>query len=148
MSHLLFEDSPPKSLQPNELLNGFANAARDNPLPAALLGAGLLWVLGRDIAARFRGTTDSESDTNAPAPASDEALTPSQKVGRGIRGAQRGVADVWEQQPLIVGAVGLAIGAGLASLFPTTAVEAEMLQPQAERLAAEFKTRGLGHFPS
>ncbi len=56
-----------------------------------------------------------------------------------MRTAQSGITDFWEEQPLVVGAVGLAIGAGLASLFPATAVETEILGPQAERLAATTK---------
>jgi hypothetical protein len=143
MSHLLFEESQSKPMLANELLEGLTNAARDNPLPAAVLGAGLLWVLGRDIAAHL--TVGNRVRARAPSLGSkidESALREDAANGtfnNGLSQALNGFADFWEEQPLVVGAVGLAIGAGLASLFPATSVEARILGPQAEHLATQTK---------
>jgi hypothetical protein len=143
MSHLLFEESQSKPMLANELLDGLTNAARDNPLSAALLGAGLLWVLGRDIAAhlnadnRVRARAQSlGSKINESASREDAAAG---SFNHGMSKALNGFTEFWEEQPLIVGAVGLAIGAGLASLFPATSVETKILGPNAEHLATQAK---------
>ncbi len=147
MSHLLFEESSSNPMKANELLQGLTNAARDNPLPAAILGVGLLWVLGRDIAVRIgdsrKASHANKTEPRPFSPSSDEIdstqYSIGQKVVQGMRNAENGFTDILEEQPLVVGAVGLAIGAGLAALFPATAIESDILGPQAKNLAERAK---------
>jgi hypothetical protein len=143
MSHLQFEESQSKPPLANELLEALTNAARDNPLPAAVLGAGLLWVLGRDIAAHLSARNRLRTRAPSEALETDEYFSRDKagaaKLNRGMSQGLNGFANFWEEQPLISGAVGLAIGAGLASLFPTTAVETKILGPHAEHLAGQTK---------
>ena len=54
---------------------------------------------------------------------------------------QSRLSESLEKQPLLLGAIGLAIGAGLASTFATTAFESEVLGKQGE--AAREKLEGL-----
>jgi hypothetical protein len=135
MSNLLSEESQSKPMLAKELLEGLTNAARDNPLPAALLSAGLLWVLGRDIAAHLNA--DNKARTRARSLGSN--INESAPREDGVYRALNGFADFWEHQPLAVGAVGLAIGAGLASLFPATSDETKILGPQAKHLSEQTK---------
>lgn len=144
----------PKPLYAGEFLQGLAAAARDNPVPAALLGAGALWLLGRDIVAlanlpradateRAVKVTRTEPRSLATDPGEDTASRPrtiSQEVVKGAHVARQGMIDLWDEQPLVVGAVGLAIGAALASVFPTTTVEADVLGPQTEQLVAQTRS--------
>ena len=48
---------------------------------------------------------------------------------------QTRLADGLDRQPLLLGAIGLAIGAGIASAFPTTEVEGELMGAQATATA-------------
>jgi hypothetical protein len=54
---------------------------------------------------------------------------------------QSRLSESLEQQPLLLGAIGLAIGAGIASTFATTAVESELMGEQGA--AAREKLTGL-----
>jgi hypothetical protein len=54
---------------------------------------------------------------------------------------QSRLSESLEKQPLLLGAIGLAIGAGIASTFATTAVESELMGEQG--LAVREKLQGL-----
>jgi len=54
---------------------------------------------------------------------------------------QSRLSESLEKQPLLLGAIGLAIGAGIASTFATTAVESELMGEQGS--AARQKLQGL-----
>ena len=54
---------------------------------------------------------------------------------------QSRLSESLEKQPLLLGAIGLAIGAGIASTFATTAVESELMGEQGS--AAREKLQGL-----
>jgi hypothetical protein len=54
---------------------------------------------------------------------------------------QSRLSESLEQQPLLLGAIGLAIGAGIASTFATTAVESELMGEQGS--VAREKLQGL-----
>ena len=54
---------------------------------------------------------------------------------------QSRLSESLEQQPLLLGAIGLAIGAGIASTFATTAVESELMGEQGT--AAREQLQGL-----
>jgi hypothetical protein len=54
---------------------------------------------------------------------------------------QSRLSESLEKQPLLLGAIGLAIGVGIASTFATTAVESELMGEQGS--AAREKLRGL-----
>jgi hypothetical protein len=50
------------------------------------------------------------------------------------RSAQQSLADLFERQPLVLGAVGLAIGAGIAASLPTSDVETRVMGEASETL--------------
>ena len=51
------------------------------------------------------------------------------------------LADTLSQQPLLLGAIGLAIGAGMASALPATDTERELVGEQASALRGEVQDR-------
>lgn len=55
--------------------------------------------------------------------------------------AQSSLTDVLEQQPLVLGAVGLAIGAAIAGAFQTSAVENEWIGGLSDDVKADLNTR-------
>lgn len=167
-----------------EFARNLGRQARDNPLPVALIGAGIAWLImtrktgdDRDIEQRYRAASgqfgeevsetsgsafareasdlagqagsafesardraasafDSVTDTASRATRrmSDTASGTADSMRRGIHDARdraadvsrkvrNGVSTIVEEQPLVLGAVGLAIGAAMAAAFPSTRVE-------------------------
>lgn len=55
--------------------------------------------------------------------------------------AKSRMTDLFEEQPLLLGAIGLAIGAGIAASLPSTSVEADLFGETSDELKAQ--ARGL-----
>ncbi|MDI3562465.1 hypothetical protein [Bradyrhizobium sp. Arg816] len=179
-------------------------AAKDNPLAAALVGGGLLWLItgdekmrtaaksftaamapAKDLGAKAAQSAASVFETSPPtAPdlddeahetagamrkaagaASDAVSNTAEKVkGRlndGIASAQEtlsGIADssagkqtyekarsslagAFERQPLLLGAVGIAIGSAVAGAFRVTALESETMGRLSDDVKNDFGRR-------
>jgi hypothetical protein len=69
----------------------------------------------------------SETASEAADYAADASRRMMRSSGDAIGSAQETLRDAFERQPLLLGAVGLAIGVGLASAFPKTKAEEEYL---------------------
>lgn len=151
----------------SEKTSGFVKelgeAARRNPLSAALIGMGVLWLLAdgksagragdllrstgldrapeiaKDTFASMRSGIDSGASSVRDAAGSsvdvmrergaqivnqttDFAKTISHG-GRVFEAARDNLTELFRAQPLALGVVGLAIGAGIAAAFPATDVE-------------------------
>jgi hypothetical protein len=52
---------------------------------------------------------------------------------------QQIVADTFEQQPLLLGAIGLAVGAGIAAALPGTAAENRLMGDTSEVVKSQVK---------
>ena len=127
-------------------------AIRDNPLPSALIGMGLVWLFtgaklpGRadvravatkasELGARMQDTASDlgQAVGNAATSARDGVLKGTAQSKRAAFGdhflatARSNVSDLFESQPLALGAVGLALGAGLAASLPITSTETNLL---------------------
>lgn len=163
----------------NTFVSNLSQAARDNPLAAALIGGGALWLMFGNRAlggvasvvqplaeTGLRGVSNAaDAVTSASGRATDAVLdtarsvthtagealassasavrdgvtdavthtaetlraTPNPVRGfeKGYAGAQSALTDLLERQPLVLGAIGLAIGAGVASAFASRALENE-----------------------
>jgi len=157
-----------------EFVQGFGRQIRDNPLPVALVGTGLAWLMlagrggdraGFDQESRYRRAGDefasdaesmaskvsqAASDTAARVSETasaardrararvhdvrDVASEASQGMRRGWNDAANRASDMgrraadraghaFSDHPLVFGALGLAFGAALASMFPPTQAE-------------------------
>jgi hypothetical protein len=191
-------------------IDGLSAAARENPLAAALIGGGALWLLigsdklknaagsitsatapiAADLGARaqtsaFSSLEDSygsmrnsasrmqdevshtvnETVSKARTAASDAmsgaAETMSQRFDEGMAGAremfdrvgralprretlrqaQSSLSDLLERQPLVLGAVGLAIGATVAGALAKSSLEDEWVGDLSDGLKADLKER-------
>jgi hypothetical protein len=196
----------------NDFLGTLQDAVRANPLPAALIGMGVLWLFmgGKDtslfggggrksifgaigenaqraggavgraagqVGAAISSGVDAATDTVAGAArrardmastsagtaaetalsaydaagqlASDASNTISGGVteaarlakasGAKLGGAlQENLTDLLERQPLVLGAIGIAIGAGMASAFPATEVEQQVMGEASDHIQRKF----------
>lgn len=166
-------------------INGMNDAVRDNPLAAALVGAGVFWMLfgskvpglasaapqaarvmgeslgsgareaaeavgrtadsvKRQVANTVERVSDAARDAlgNAdPAAVLDTASEASGKAMRTIHETvkdgqrhagvvQQRLSESLERQPLLLGVLGVAIGAGIASTFASTRIEDEWMGVQ------------------
>jgi len=184
-----------------DFIGGLQDAVRQNPVSAALVGMGVLWMFtggsritaaaalfpaaakaaasgaadglqrtadiagGAGESLRSFGATVAEGvrDTLSGAAASaGETATRTYETARdaavgsaseiksavsGQNGGSTGAAGVlqqnlkqtFERQPLLLGAIGLAIGAGMAAAAPTTQIESDMAGDAADRVTAQVK---------
>lgn len=150
--------------EPGEDRTGFlrdlGDAAGRHPISATLIGMGALWLLSGQAlrSERARPIVDRASD----------ALRP---LGSGVRSGMQSVASSWEdfdtneaaeriadirsslteifrRQPLALGVIGLAIGAGMAAALPMTEKETELLGEASDEFkerAEEFATEQAEH---
>lgn len=150
--------------EPGEDRTGFlrdlGDAAGRHPISATLIGMGALWLLSGQAlrSERARPIVDRASD----------ALRP---LGSGVRSGMQSVASSWEdfdtneaaeriadirstlteifrRQPLALGVIGLAIGAGMAAALPMTEKETELLGEASDEFkerAQEFATEQAEH---
>jgi len=168
-----------------DFIDELNEAVRRNPVPAALVGVGILWmfmggakntILGKASSSVLGGigrgaqqaseaasrgvrqaggamaeslsgaaeTAQAASGTTAAA-ASSAAETVSQAVASGARSlqasgqevgksVQQTLADMFDKQPLLLGAMGAALGAAMAAALPPTPVENRLMGDAAESL--------------
>jgi hypothetical protein len=179
----------------SDFVGGLQDAIQKNPVSAALIGMGVLWMLtgGKNITAaaalfpaaakataagaagavqrtadvaggagetlRSIGGTvvDSVRDTISGAQTSvgdtatkayeavkDAAADSASRVSASANSAealggtlQQNLADTFERQPLLLGAIGIAIGAGMAAAMPTTQMETDMIGDAADRMISQ-----------
>jgi hypothetical protein len=187
------------SEQGANFIRDLGEAARQNPISAALIGMGVLWMLsGRGTAGeRVREMARRSGLDHVPDAAGDAfdaagstlksgvesvrtslssaaervqhgaaaALDNSTRLGREqadtaseyarsipgaemMENARSNLAELFRTQPLALGAVGLAIGAGIAAALPSTEVETDYLgetsdafKERAQALVAEQASR-------
>jgi hypothetical protein len=186
----------------NDFLDNLKEAVRENPLSAALIGGGALWLLiGNerlknaaasvsaaaaplaDIGADLRspkftnspptvpeidhgslqhgGHTLREATSAASEAASGAANAIKDRLGEGVTYAresfskaaealppketmakvQSSLSDLLERQPLVLGAIGLAVGVAVASAFTASDLENEWVGEVSDRVKEDLKAR-------
>lgn len=134
---------------------GIGRTLRDNPVPAAMIGAGILWLA---LSSRGRGDDEYDDDTAAePATAAkfreraaavrDDVRERADKVSRQARRqaarAKDGTGRFVHEHPVLVGAAGIALGAALAASLPRSRREARAFGERADRVKTAAKDAAL-----
>ena len=187
--------------QSGDFVSGLQDAIRQNPVSAALVGMGIVWMFtggnritaaaallpsaaraaaagvgtglekssdavgamtesARSIGTKvFDGMRDTLSSAGAAvgdtaseaydaargavsnsAPKTRTLPTPQVEAAAGMGGAlHSNLKDTFARQPLLLGAIGLAVGAGMAAGLPTTKIETEFAGDTADRVTAQVK---------
>jgi hypothetical protein len=184
---------------PSDFISGLTEAARANPLAAALIGGGALWLLVgnqrlKDMAGTMMDTAQPLADIDVPdvrpkaaslsekardtgAAMAEQSGSAAQSIKEGISSAagtmkdgiattvgqagdmvravpnpvpsmkkgygqaQSALSELLDKQPLVLGAVGVAIGAAVAGAFPLSTVENQWAGPSSDDVKAEVHAR-------
>ena len=143
----------------SDFIKDLGNAARRNPVSAALIGMGLVWLFAGkaggapgDILQKTGLDRLPDAARNAMSATQDRVASAAEAVREtgsdGIETATRmaseyakalpefadvlgtvrgNLTDLFKAQPLALGAIGLAIGAGIAAALPNTDIEKSYL---------------------
>jgi hypothetical protein len=186
---------------PSDFISSLTESARANPVAAALIGGGALWLLFgsqwlKDMTGAMMNAARPLGDVEAPyvepkaaslserAEAGTEAFAeqsrvagqslkdgmssavgtvkesiadtvgqagaaitsvpnPIPSVKKGYAAAQSTLSDLLDRQPLVLGAVGVAIGAAMAGAVPVTNLENEWAGPSSDDIKADVQTRAV-----
>ena len=132
----------------NEFVQNLGGTAKQNPMPVAVTAIGLAWLmaLGRQPAQQNYGSTSSSGIREKASGMMDSA---SGKLGSARDSAKqhwqraRGSIDsLVNEQPLALGAIGLAIGAILGAAAPRTRLEEETVGQASRNLTEKAKEMG------
>jgi ElaB/YqjD/DUF883 family membrane-anchored ribosome-binding protein len=127
----------------NEFVQNLGGAAKHNPLPVALVGIGLTWLmaLGRQPAQhQGLGSSVSKSQVgDTVGSMRDRAGQVTDTAREQWQRARGGIDHLVNEQPLALGAIGLAIGAVLAAAAPRTSKEEELMGTASRNLADKAK---------
>ena len=112
-----------------EFLSNLGDQAKRNPMPVALVGIGLAWLMATN-----KSGSGTEPEYDASGPGIRERASQAKAKLDGVRETTRRQVDrakgsldtLLHEQPLALGAVGLAIGALAAALAPRTAQEEQI----------------------
>lgn len=132
---------------------------RDNPVPAFLIGAGAAWIAvsalshtergeairhrlderTRDYRYRAGEAAHRASDrTHALGHRASEAAASAKEraaeLGHRAREVSHRATETFESQPLLIGALGLAVGAAIGASMPSTRREDELVGPHRDHL--------------
>ena len=121
-----------------DLTRSLSGAIQSHPLPAALIGMGLVWLLsgGKSLLGAGGGAVGSYDGAKGGMPEATSLGAPNSRV---FAAAQSNFADLMDRQPLVLGAIGLGVGAAMAAALPSTAVEADLLGQASADLQARAR---------
>ena len=141
-----------------DILQEIGATVNRNPIPLLVTSAGLIWLLAssrrpsRSAMSSWTGSQDFESASKANGARARRAATRVKETAtktldvtrQRTANLGRSVNDVIEEQPLICGAIAVAVGATIGAAFPATQVErelAERARGAGESLLTDLKTQ-------
>jgi hypothetical protein len=143
-----------------EFFSNLGEQAKRNPMPVALVGIGLAWLMATQKTGASPGPAISEGDSGlglkdkayglkdkayetkarlseTASAIGDRAAGMRDSAREQLDRARGGLDTMMREQPLALGAIGLAIGALAAALAPRTRYEDQVVGPTRDRMAEE-----------
>jgi hypothetical protein len=129
--------------------SGLIDTIRRNPLPAAMAAVGIGWLLtrggdrrsdARSLAAweadtgRWTGTGSTRSANGNGEGLGEKVGSAADQASRQARTAGSDLVGAIEREPLVAGAVAVAIGAAAAMLLPPTDIERNVVGPTGQKV--------------
>jgi hypothetical protein len=146
-----------------EFATNLGRSVKNNPIPMLLTSVGLAWMMASsneprartgDAAVHPRGSKESLSSKARSAGASvsgsarqarqrvgDTVGTAGERVRSGADRARSGFEHMLEEQPLVLGAMGVALGAALGAAFPRTESEDRLMGDARDSLVDQAKEK-------
>jgi hypothetical protein len=141
----------------NEFVHNLGGSVKSNPMPVALVGIGLAWLMasGGRKPSPSSSYMYAEGDTGGPgikqraaegmASAKERVSSMKDTVaqyGQSARARLGQVDSLAREQPLALGAIGLAVGAFMAAMLPRSQKEDELLGEASDRLKEQAQQAG------
>ena len=138
----------------NEFVQNLGGQVKNNPLPVALVGIGVAWLMASSKNPPPHGQASSSAGLAERAGEVKDRMNQSVRAVRervasvtdGARHqterARSGMDYMMREQPLALGAVGLAVGALLAAMAPRTRQEDELMGETRDQLMEKAKQAG------
>lgn len=124
-----------------EFASQLGTTVKANPVPALLTAAGLAWLYARsDSTTSATGVTAGDSDSPALGERVHHAReVTAAKLGSAKARASTGFQHMLDQNPLALGAIGIAAGALLGTLIPETRKEHELMGDASDRIKHKLR---------
>lgn len=128
----------------NEFVQNLGGTAKQNPLPVALTAIGIAWLmaLGRQPAQPNYGSTSSSGLREGMSSMRDRAGNLTDATRQQWDRARGGVDYLVREQPLALGAIGLAVGAVVAAMAPRTQKEEQLMGEASRNVMEKAKEAG------
>lgn len=147
----------------NEFVSNLGGSVKNNPIPVALMGIGMAWLMatGNRKPAYLREAGSAEGAASGMMERASEGMSSTKdrlsqttqsakervgQIGQGARERAERVRSGYDalvrEQPLVLGAIGLAVGALLAAAAPRTRREDELMGEASDRLAERAREAG------
>ena len=127
----------------NKVLTTAVDQLRENPIPIALIGLGVAW-LAISQTRRPAHTAGGVYQGQGYYPTYEgydegESLRAKDKAGEYGHVARQRFDDTLDTEPLVIGAIGLAVGAAIGAALPSTPVERRYIGPARSKVADRAK---------
>lgn len=140
----------------NEFAHNFNESVKSNPIPVALMGVSLAWLMwsGRDGRHESSRIDSADAMRHRLGEAGDNVREQAERVREGAREravrvregtmqsveqARDGLGTLLYEQPLLIGALGVAAGAALGAMLPATRQEDEVMGEASDQLGESVK---------
>ncbi len=123
-----------------DFATNLSHAVRANPVPAMLTASGMLWL----YAQRDRPIRQDPYEVGAEGPGMRDKLSGKWDATKGkaslkAHQARMGFDNMLEDNPVALGALGIAAGALLGAMLPSTESEDRWMGEMRDRVAEDFK---------
>jgi hypothetical protein len=124
-----------------DFIRKVVNRVETNPIPTALAGVGLIWLMTASSSPKSPSVDASEGTRGVAERTREAGHKVAEGARSGLRDARNGYSELLNEQPLLIGALALAAGAALGALLPRTSVENRAMGDWSDKGADAIKEK-------